>query len=142
MGNFGAMQLIKHSVDQGYNSSQAMNASAGTILELTKMECQQCKDVPRLCAAVSLLCQLISCARPESSSALQSLLALMVNRYPKVRCCLVLCYSLLHFTDLRSLCKLCLLCCTKHFELHMISEQQQPKDGAQTQLIMTGTETS
>ena len=91
LGNFGAKQLFKHSVDQGYNSTQAMNASAGTILELTKMECQQCKDVPRLCAAVSLLCQLISCAKPVSSSALQSLLALMVNRYPKVRCCIVFC---------------------------------------------------
>ena len=83
---FGLMQLCEYGVDQGYHSSQAMYASADTILELTKKECQQCKDVPRLCAAVSLLCQLISCAKPVSSSALQSLLALMVYRYPKVRC--------------------------------------------------------
>ncbi|DBA68172.1 TPA: hypothetical protein ACH3X2_013907 [Trebouxia sp. C0005] len=62
-----------------------LSSALGTILDLTKKECQQCKDVPRLCAAVSLLCQLISCAKPVSSSALQSLLALMVNRYPKVR---------------------------------------------------------
>ena len=80
------MQPFEHSVDQDYDSSRDMCASAGTILDLTKKECQQCKDVPRLCAAVSLLCQLISCATPVSSSALQSLLALMVNRYPKVRC--------------------------------------------------------
>ncbi|KAL0043717.1 hypothetical protein WJX82_009809 [Trebouxia sp. C0006] len=62
-----------------------LSNTLGTILDLTQKECQQCKDVPRLCAAVSLLCQLISCAKPVSSTALQSLLALMVNRYPKVR---------------------------------------------------------
>lgn len=91
------MQPFEHSVDQGYDSSQEVCAFAGTILDLTKKECQQCKDVPRLCAAVSLLCQLIFCAKPVSSSALQSLLALMVNRYPKVRCCLcVLQASALH----------------------------------------------
>lgn len=58
--------------------------SAETMLDLTKRECEQCKDVPRLCAAVSLLCQLIACPKPLSSAALQSLLALMINRYPKV----------------------------------------------------------
>ena len=61
--------------------------AAGRILELTRDECQQCKDVARLCAAVSVLCQLVVCDRPVGSSALQALLSLTVNRYPKV-CCL------------------------------------------------------
>ena len=61
---------------------------AGGILELTRGECQQCKDVARLCAAVSVLCQLVVCERPVGSSALQVLLSLTVNRYPKV-CCLL-----------------------------------------------------
>lgn len=60
-------------------------ASAGSILELTRGECQQCKDVPRLCAAVPVLCQLVVCGKPVGSSTLQVLLSLTVNRYPKVR---------------------------------------------------------
>lgn len=57
----------------------------GSVLELTRGECQQCKDVPRLCAAVLVLCQLIVCETPVGSGALQVLLSLTVNRYPKVR---------------------------------------------------------
>lgn len=57
---------------------------AGRILELTRSECQQCKDVARLCAAVSVLCQLVVCESPVGCSALQALLTLTVNRYPKV----------------------------------------------------------
>lgn len=60
-------------------------ACAGSVLELTRGECQQCKDVPRLCAAVLVLCQLIVCETPVGSGALQVLLSLTVNRYPKVR---------------------------------------------------------
>ena len=57
---------------------------AEDILRLTRSECQQCKDVPRLSAAISVLCQLVVCTKPLGSSALQALLDLTVNRYPKV----------------------------------------------------------
>ena len=60
--------------------------SAGRILELTRSECQQCKDVARLCSAVSVLCQLVVCDTPVGTCALQTLLTLTVNRYPKVYC--------------------------------------------------------
>ena len=57
---------------------------AEDILELTRSECEQCKDVSRLSAAISVLCQLAVCTKPVGSSALQALLDLVVNRYPKV----------------------------------------------------------
>ena len=59
-------------------------ACAEDVLDLTSRECQQCRDVPRLCAAVSVLCQLAVCGKPVGSFALQSLLNLTINRYPKV----------------------------------------------------------
>lgn len=61
------------------------HACAGDMLTKTRAECQQCKDVPRLCAAVAVLCQLIARQQPIGTDALQSLIALTVNKYPKVR---------------------------------------------------------
>ena len=54
------------------------------MLELTQAECQKCRDVPRLCAAVAVLCQLIACDKPTGTDALQHLIHLTESRYPKV----------------------------------------------------------
>lgn len=54
------------------------------ILELTKGESRKCGDIPRLFAAATLLCHLVACEEPVRSSALQAVLTLLINRYPKV----------------------------------------------------------
>ena len=44
-----------------------------------------CKDVPKLTAAVNVLCQLAVWPDPTCQLALKELVSLLKNRYPKVR---------------------------------------------------------
>ena len=45
---------------------------------------RQCKDVARLCMAATVLCHYLDLNGPLCESALQSLLGLLMNKYPKV----------------------------------------------------------
>ncbi|KAK9814241.1 hypothetical protein WJX72_002759 [[Myrmecia] bisecta] len=55
------------------------------VLDLVKAEVRQCRDIPRLCAAVNVLNHLAALPDPVRSAALQALLTLLLNNFPKVR---------------------------------------------------------
>ncbi|KAK3259577.1 hypothetical protein CYMTET_31433 [Cymbomonas tetramitiformis] len=56
------------------------------LLELVRGELRQCRDIAKLLEGVAVVCHFVGSGQGEvPSQALQSILALMVNRYPKVR---------------------------------------------------------
>ena len=57
---------------------------AGWVLELMKGEAQGCKDVACLTEASMVLCHLARLQAEVSRPALQALLVLLCNRFPKV----------------------------------------------------------
>eukprot|EP00891_Asterochloris_glomerata_P000594 jgi/Astpho2/594/Aster-x0445 len=55
------------------------------LLGCVQGETRQCKDVARLCMVATVLCHYLDLNGPLCKSALQSLLGLLMNKYPKVR---------------------------------------------------------
>jgi hypothetical protein len=58
---------------------------AGELLELVKGEMRGCRDVLCLIWTATVLCHLVGMPQPTCHDALQALLTLLVNRYPRVR---------------------------------------------------------
>lgn len=71
---------------QGTDSSSSSSSFAWLVLQQLKQELKGCGDVSKLLEGAALLAQLV-CIDDCSTSAVQSVMVLMVNRYPKVRCC-------------------------------------------------------
>jgi hypothetical protein len=55
------------------------------VLQLLKQELKGCGDVAKLLEGVALLAQL-ACVPDCSASAIQTVMLMLVNRYPKVWC--------------------------------------------------------
>ncbi|GAQ86916.1 Beta-tubulin folding cofactor D [Klebsormidium nitens] len=71
------------------------------ILDSVGTELRGCKDIPKLLAGVDVLCSFARLPDPDRSAALQQLLGLLGNRYPKVRMqCAEKLYDLLYIEDL------------------------------------------
>jgi hypothetical protein len=56
----------------------------GQVRQLMAEEARNCRDVSRLCAVATAACHLVTCPQPTGLDAVQLLLSLLGNRYPKV----------------------------------------------------------
>lgn len=72
--------LAAGAADAGDSSSSTF---AACVLQLLKAELRGCADVPKLLEGAALLAQL-ACVPQCSAAAIQSVMVLLVNRYPKV----------------------------------------------------------
>lgn len=79
-----AKELLAKSSMQGLQLPDG-SSFAAQVLELTRAEARQCPDVSRLLTAVDLIAYMATVGEPCRSAALQSCLALLVNKYPRVR---------------------------------------------------------
>jgi hypothetical protein len=68
-------------------SSGSMCCFAWGVLQLLKQELRGCSDVPKLLEGAALMAQL-ACIAECSAAAIQSVMVLLVNRFPKVCCSL------------------------------------------------------
>jgi hypothetical protein len=66
------------------SSSSGDGSFAWGVLQLLKAELKGCGDVAKLLEGAALLAQL-ACIPDCSASAIQTIMVLLVNRYPKVR---------------------------------------------------------
>lgn len=72
----------------GANGNSSSSISGGSfawgVLQLLKVELKGCGDVAKLLEGAALLAQL-ACIPDCSASAIQTVMIMLVNRYPKVR---------------------------------------------------------
>lgn len=72
---------------KGYSSTAESNGTSSSfawgVLQLLKQELRACADVPKLLEGAALMAQL-ACIPDCSASAIQSVMVLLVNRFPKV----------------------------------------------------------
>mmetsp|Transcript_15457 Transcript_15457/g.50826 ORF Transcript_15457/g.50826 Transcript_15457/m.50826 type:complete len:1003 (+) Transcript_15457:313-3321(+) len=64
---------------------QGLEGFANAILESIKAELKGCKDIPKACLCSTVLCHLVGVAPAVRSGAVEALLGLLCNRYPRVR---------------------------------------------------------
>lgn len=67
----------------GDSSSSGNSAFAWGVLQLLKQDIKGCGDVAKLLEAASLMAQL-ACSEGCSAAAIQSVMLMLVNRFPKV----------------------------------------------------------
>jgi hypothetical protein len=70
--------------EAGGGSSSSSDSFAWGVLQQLKLELKGCGDVAKLLEGAALLAQL-ACIPDCSASAVQTVMVMLVNRYPKVR---------------------------------------------------------